>query len=92
MVPDNKENKEFVVPMQNKEAAMQKLQEAIEYLDGKAVKVSGLTQEPKDIEIGVTVSGLDEALEKAEEYNRLLKEAQRIAKELKKTKFKVELD
>jgi len=40
----------------------------------------------------VTVSGLDEALEKAEEYNRLLKEAQRTAKELKKTKFKVELD
>jgi len=30
MVPDNKENKEFVVPMQNKEAAMQKLQEAID--------------------------------------------------------------
>lgn len=46
----------------------------------------------KDIEIGVTVSGLDEALEKAEEYERLLSQAQGIAKELKKTKFKVEFD
>lgn len=42
------DNKEFVVPVQNKGAAIQRLQEAVDILEGKAVEVSGIeTEEPK---------------------------------------------
>ncbi|GBD74103.1 hypothetical protein TEHN7126_2358 [Tetragenococcus halophilus subsp. halophilus] len=51
-----------------------------------------MSESIKDIEVGVKVNGIDEALEKVREYERLLSEAQSIAKELKKTKFKVEFD
>lgn len=45
MGPDDKE---FVVPVQNKRATIQRLQEAIDILEGKAIEVSGLTEAPKE--------------------------------------------